>query len=140
MLTLNSALTHVTLSIVVLILSSGRLPSQVVWPAGPLPVNPKVRTTRACVPHEALQCGSRHSFHLIVPAPEEPVSVSRETMIEDQGASMAKTVSGVEWTAQAPRLCLLDLSMSSHHSGQHMVWLHRQTAGSLREGPIYSMT
>lgn len=45
------------------------VPSQVVWPAGPLPVNPKVRTTRACVPHEALQCGSRHSFHLIAPAP-----------------------------------------------------------------------
>jgi hypothetical protein len=61
-------------------------------------------------------------------------------MIEDQGITMAKTVSGVEWTAQAPRLCLLDLSMSSHHSGQYMVWPHRQTAGSLREGSIYSMT
>lgn len=45
------------------------VPSQVVWPAGLLPVNPKVHTTRACVPHEALQCGLRHSFHLIVPAP-----------------------------------------------------------------------
>lgn len=52
---------------------------------------------------------------------------------------MAKTASGVERTAHAPRLCLLDLSISSHHSVQHMVWLHRQTAGSLREGRTYSM-
>lgn len=61
-------------------------------------------------------------------------------MIEDQKATMAKTASGVERTAHAPRLCLLDLSISSHHSVQHMVWLHRQTAGSLKEGRTYSMT